>query len=105
MGKAEKCSGNEQSGRKGARQGSGGSKKGGLKGRGVKAEFPYKEPEAPNSYDKVSDLLMKTLMPKVFGPCLSKTAQKTRPTKVQFFGTFSRSIRDWINLEFSHSNI
>ena len=55
------------------------------KGRGVKAEFPYKEPEAPNSYENVSDLLMKKLMPKVFGPCLSKTAQKMRPKKVQFW--------------------
>ena len=93
MGKAEKCPGNDdgQSGKKGARQGSGGSKKGGLKGRGAKAEFPYKEPEAPNSYENVSDLLMKKLMPKVLGPCLSKTAQKMRPKKSNF-GTFSRSI-------------
>ena len=109
MGKAEECPGKDdgQSGRKGERQGSGGSKKMGSEGEGYqcpKAEFPCKEPRVTNSYEKVRDLLMKQLMSKVFGPCLSKITQKMRPKK-SIFGTFSRSIRDWNNLEFSHSNI
>ena len=53
-----------------------------------KAEFPCEEPQAPNSYEKVRDLLMKKLMSKVFGPCLSKITQKMRPKKVHFWHFF-----------------
>ena len=93
MGKAEECPGNDdgQSGTKGARQGSGGSKTTWSEGEGCqcpKAEFLCKEPKAPNSYEKVRALLMKKLMSKVFGPCLSKTAKKMRPKKVHFWHFF-----------------